>query len=167
MKGTYMKTNVMRMLESAHIAYETATYTYDEDDLSGVHAAAQVTVITPAQCFKTLVARAEKNDLFVFCIPVAEELDLKKAAQAAGQKRVELIHVKELHALTGYLRGGCSPIGMKKPYPVFIDKSALAFDRIGVSGGHRGVQIILDARALGDFVHAAFAVLTRGKDLSY
>lgn len=158
----HMKTNVMRMLERSHISYETATYTYDEDDLSGVHAAAQVTVITPEQCFKTLVARGETNHLFVYCIPVAGELDLKAAAAAAGQKRVELIHVKELPALTGYLRGGCSPIGMKKPYPVYLDTTAELFDRIGISGGHRGVQVILAPDDLAKFVKGTFVSLTRG-----
>lgn len=156
-----MKTNVMRMLDKAQIPYETATYAYDENDLSGVHAAAQVTVITPEQCFKTLVARADQNNLFVYCIPVAKELDLKAAAAAAGQKRVELIHVRELPVLTGYLRGGCSPIGMKKPYPVFIDQTASGLDRIGISGGHRGVQVILAPNALAGFVQGRFAPLTR------
>ncbi|ADU26937.1 Cys-tRNA(Pro) deacylase [Ethanoligenens harbinense] len=156
-----MKTNVMRMLDKAHISYETATYVYDEKDLSGVHAATQVTVITPEQCFKTLVARADQNNLFVFCIPVAKELDLKAGASASGQKRMELIHVKELPVLTGYLRGGCSPIGMKKNYPVFIDQTAMRFDRIGVSGGHRGVQVILAPDALAGFVQGQFAPLTR------
>lgn len=156
-----MKTNVMRILESAHIDYETATYEYDENDLSGVHAAGQISAVTPAQCFKTLVARTETNDLCVFCIPVARELDLKKSAQAAQRKRVELIHVKELPVLTGYLRGGCSPIGMKKAYPVWIDETALCFPRIGLSGGRRGVQVILNARALETLLHVQFAALTR------
>lgn len=155
------KTNVMRMLDRAHISYEVATYEYDEDDLSGVHAAAQVTVITAEQCFKTLVARGEKQNLFVYCIPVAAELNLKAAAAVAGQKRVELIHVKELPALTGYLRGGCSPIGMKKPYPVYVDDSAEQYDRIGISGGHRGIQVILNPKELVQFVKGAFASLTR------
>lgn len=158
-----MKTNVMRMLDRAHIPYETATYAYDENDLSGVHAAAQVTIITPAQCFKTLVARGESDHLFVYCIPVAKELDLKAAAAAAGQKRVELIHVKELPALTGYLRGGCSPIGMKKPYPVYLDASAGQYDRIGISGGHRGVQVILAPDVLMEFVKGRLAPLTRSQ----
>ncbi|MFT8889416.1 MAG: Cys-tRNA(Pro) deacylase [Ethanoligenens sp.] len=156
-----MKTNVMRMLDRVHIPYETATYEYDENDLSGVHAAAQVTVITLEQCFKTLVARADTKTLFVYCIPVAAELDLKAAAAASGQKRVELIHVKELPVLTGYLRGGCSPIGMKKPYPVYIDESAKKHDRIGISGGHRGIQVILAPEALEQIVHGQFATLIR------
>lgn len=156
-----LKTNVMRMLESAHIPYETATYEVDENDLSGVHAAAQMTVIKPEQCFKTLVARADQKSLFVYCIPVAAELDMKSAASAAGQKRVELIHVKELPALTGYLRGGCSPVGMKKPYPVYLDESAEKYDRIGISGGKRGVQVIVAPDALARFVHGRFAPLIR------
>jgi Cys-tRNA(Pro)/Cys-tRNA(Cys) deacylase len=156
-----LKTNVMRMLEKAGIKYETATYEYDEDDLSGVHAAAQIKTITPEQCFKTLVARGERNGIAVFCIPVASELDLKAAAAAAGDKRVELIHVKELPGLTGYIRGGCSPVGMKKRYPVIIDASAEKFGRIGISGGQRGVQVILSPSDLAGFVGAHFSAITR------
>lgn len=153
------KTNVMRMLEKANIAYLPVKYDYSEDDLSGVHAAAQIKEITPEQCFKTLVARGERLGPLVFVLPVARELDLKAAAAAAGDKRVELIHVKELPGLTGYLRGGCSPIGMKKKFPTFIDDSALQFGKIGVSAGARGQQVILDPRALGDFVQAQFCTL--------
>ena len=155
------KTNAMRMLEQAQIPYETAEYQYDEDNLSGVHAAAQITAIPPEHCFKTLVARGERRGILVYCIPVAAELDMKAAAAAAGDKRVELIHVKELPALTGYVRGGCSPIGMKKKYPTYIDRSARQADRIGVSGGMRGLQVILDPRRLGELVGAEFAALTR------
>lgn len=156
-----VKTNAMRILETEGIEYETAQYSYDEDDLSGVHAAAQITAITPAQCFKTLVARGEKNGIVVFCIPVAAELDLKLAASAAHDKRVELIHVKELPGLTGYIRGGCSPIGMKKKYPVYIDASAAGYDKIGISAGQRGLQVILNPEKLRAYLGSEFCSLTR------
>lgn len=155
------KTNAMRILERAKIPYETASYSYDEDDLSGVHAAAQITVITPEQCFKTLVARGERSGVVVFCVPVAAELDMKAAAAAAGDKRVELIHVKELPGLTGYIRGGCSPVGMKKAYPTYIDASARSYDRIGVSAGMRGLQVIVPPLPLAELTGAQFAMLTR------
>lgn len=156
------KTNVMRILEKAGIGYEPVEYEYSEDDLSGVHAAEQITQITPAQCFKTLVAHGERRGPLVFVLPVAMELDLKAAAAAAGDKRVELIHVRELPGLTGYLRGGCSPVGMKKSFPTYIDESALEFDKIGVSAGARGQQVILDPRALGELIGAQFCPMTAG-----
>ena len=106
------KTNVMRLLDAAKLPYEAREYAYDENDLSGLHAAEGIGE-PPEQIFKTLVARGEKQGYLVFCIPVCCELDLKKAAKAAKDKKVELIHVKELLPLTGYIRGGCSPIGMK------------------------------------------------------
>ncbi len=153
-------TNAMRMLKQAGIPFETSEYEVDESDLSGVHAAAMLGV-DPDCMFKTLVARSEGNCLFVFCIPVAEELDLKKCASVAGTKRIEMIHVKELPGLTGYVRGGCSPIGMKKKYPTYIDEVATLFDRIYVSAGQRGCQIILEPEALRAFADAAFADLTK------
>ncbi len=142
MKPTATKTNVMRLLEQAGIPYETITYEYDEDNLSGL-LAAQECGIDPDTMFKTLVTRGEKCGIIVFCIPVSEELDLKKCAAAAGDKRIEMTHVKELQGLTGYIRGGCSPIGMKKNYPVYLEESAVLFDRISVSGGARGIQVRL------------------------
>ena len=114
------KTNAMRLLENAKISFDVAEYEVDESDLSGVHAA-EVLGLDPDCMFKTLVCRDDKGGYEVFCIPVAYELDLKKCAVAAGVKRVEMIHVKELLPLTGYIRGGCSPIGMKKKYPTYID----------------------------------------------
>lgn len=154
-------TNAMRLLKQAGIDFETAEYTPDENDLSGVHAA-QSLGVDPDCVFKTLVARGEKKGLHVFCIPVAEELDLKKCAQAAGEKKIEMIHVKELQPLTGYIRGGCSPIGMKKKYPTTLDETAILFDRIYVSAGQRGVQMILNPEALASFVGADFADLIKG-----
>lgn len=136
------KTNVMRLLDAAGVAYRTAEYEYDESDLSGRHAAEQLDM--PAeQVFKTLVARGDRSGPVVFCIPVLDELDLRRAASVSGNKKVELIHLKELLPLTGYLRGGCSPIGMKKKFPTYIDETCILFDEIAVSAGARGKQIIL------------------------
>lgn len=152
------KTNVMRLLDAAKIPYRTAEYEFDESDLGGMHAAAAIGM-PPEQIFKTLVARGEKNGYLVFCIPVCCELDLKKAAKAAHDKKVELIHVKELLPLTGYVRGGCSPIGMKKLYPTFIDESAQLFDAICVSAGKIGAQVELAPDALCGLVSAKYADL--------
>ena len=136
------KTNVIRLLDAAGVHYRTAEYEYDESDLSGRHAAEQLDL--PAeQVFKTLVARGDKTGPVVFCIPVLDELDLRRAAAVSGNKKVELIHLKELLPLTGYLRGGCSPIGMKKKFPTYIDETCIIFDEIAVSAGARGKQIIL------------------------
>ena len=114
------KTNAMRLLDAATIEYSTKEYEYDESDLSGHHAA-EVLGIPAEQVFKTLVTKGDKTGYIVFCIPVDEELDLKKAASVSGNKKVDMIHVKELLPLTGYIRGGCSPIGMKKKFPTFIN----------------------------------------------
>ena len=154
------KTNVMRLLEAAGIPYRTAEYEYDENNLSGLHAAEQVGI--PAeQVFKTLVTRGDKTGILVFCIPVNMELDLKKAAAVSKNKRVEMTHMKELLALTGYIRGGCSPIGMKKKYPTFIDETCILFDEIAVSAGMRGEQVILAPQALMEFVEATEADITK------
>ena len=134
------KTNVMRLLDAAKISYEAREYAYDENDLSGLHAAEGIGE-PPEQIFKTLVARGEKQGYLVFCIPVCCELDLKKAAKAAKDKKVELIAVRELLPLTGYIHGGCSPVGMKKLFPTFIDDSAEEKQSIIVSGGKIGFQV--------------------------
>ncbi|MCI7686249.1 MAG: Cys-tRNA(Pro) deacylase [Baileyella intestinalis] len=147
------KTNAMRMLDQSNIPYETGEYEYDESDLSGDHVADYLG-ISKEEIFKTLVTRGNDNELYVFVVPVSGELDLKKAAAAAGVKKVEMIHVKEIFNLTGYLRGGCSPIGMKKQYPTFIDETAILFDKIYISGGKRGLQIIIDPQVLADFTGA-------------
>ncbi len=147
------KTNVMRLLESAGIAYRTAEYEYDENNLSGLHAA--------EQNFKTLVTRGDKTGILVFCIPVDMELDLKKAAAVSKNKKVEMTHMKELLALTGYIRGGCSPIGMKKKYPTFIDETCILFDEIAVSAGIRGEQVILSPEDLARFTEATEADITK------
>lgn len=153
------KTNAMRQLDKAGIDYEPIEYEVDENDLSGMHIAEQ-TGLDPNLMFKTLVARGEKIGPLVFCIPVNAELDLKKCAKAAGDKRVELIAVKELLGLTGYIRGGCSPIGMKKKFPTYIDETAILFDKITVSAGVRGCQLMLDREKLVGFIDATLSELT-------
>ena len=154
------KTNAMRLLEEAGIPYTTVSYEVDENDLSGVHTAAMLGIEDPGCMFKTLVTRGAKGGFFVFCIPVADELDLKKCAAAAGEKSVEMIHVKEMLAVTGYIRGGCSPIGMKKKYPTFLDETCILYDKIYVSAGQRGLQLCLAPDALADFIGAAVTDLT-------
>ena len=153
------KTNVMRLLEQADIPFRTAEYEYDESDLSGNHAA-DVIGMPREQVFKTLVTRAGKGGIYVFCIPVCDELDLKKAAKACGEKSIEMLHVKELLSVTGYIRGGCSPIGMKKKFPTYIDETAILFDEIAVSAGMRGEQVILAPDALAKYIGAELFELT-------
>ncbi len=156
-----MKTNVMRMLDKAKIPYKTAEYKVDESDLSGIHVAKEVGM-NPDIVFKTLVAKGDKTGFCVFCIPCDKELDLKKAAKASGNKRTELLALKDLLPTTGYIRGGCSPIGMKKQFPTYIHESAQDFEEIAVSGGIRGLQIILSPNNLKDFINALYANLTVG-----
>lgn len=153
------KTNAMRLLTAAGIAYRTAEYEYDEDNLSGVHAAEAIGMPSE-QVFKTLVTRGDKSGVFVFCIPVAEELDLRKAAAASGNKKLEMIPVKELLGLTGYVRGGCSPVGMKKKYPTLLDETAQLFEEIAVSAGMRGQQVILSPSDLAGYIDAGMADVT-------
>ena len=154
------KTNAMRMLDAAKIAYEILEYEVDENDLSGMHIAEQVGY-PPEMMFKTLVARGDKTGPLVCCIPVDREIDLKKAAQLTGNKRIEMIHVKDLLGLTGYIRGGVSPIGMKKKFPTYIDECATLFEKIYVSAGMRGVQMILSPEALCSFIEAEFCDLIK------
>lgn len=153
-------TNVMRILKQLNVPFRTAEYAVDESDLSGVHAAEAIGM-DKSSVFKTLVARGDRTGIGVFVIPVAEELDLKKCANVSGDKRMEMIHVKELLPLTGYIRGGCSPIGMKKKYPTFIDETAILFDEIAVSAGQRGEQVILSPQALCKIAEAGFFDLVR------
>ena len=154
-----IKTNAMRMLSAAKIPFESLEYTVDENDLSGVHIAEQIGY-PMEQVFKTLVARGDKTGPVVFCIPVARELDLRRVAALTGNKKIEMVAVKDLLGLTGYIRGGCSPIGMKKKVPTWIDESALQFERITVSSGARGAQLLLDRATLIRFVDAKTAPLT-------
>lgn len=147
------KTNAVRLVEQAGIPCRECFYEYDEKDLSGTHAA-QAIGMPPEQVFKTLVARGEKTGVNVFCIPVCCELDLKKAAKAARDKNMELVAVKELLGLTGYIRGGCSPVGMKKKYPTFLDETCILWEEIAVSAGARGHQMILPPEPLAQLVGA-------------
>lgn len=147
------KTNAVRLVQQAGIRCSEKFYEYDENDLNGNHAAAAIGM-PGEQVYKTLVARGEHSGVIVFCIPVCCELDLKKAAKASGNKKVELVAVKELLGLTGYIRGGCSPVGMKKRYPTFLEESCLLFDEIAVSAGEWGHQLILNPQDLADFVSA-------------
>ena len=147
------KTNAMRRLDAAKIPYEVKEYTVDENDLSGIHIATQIG-LPFAQVFKTLVAKGDKNGIVVFCIPVDKEIDLKRAAVVTGNKKIEMLHVKDLLSTTGYIRGGCSPIGMKKKFPTYIDESAANFERITVSAGIRGSQLFLRVDELIKFVDA-------------
>lgn len=147
------KTNAVRLVQQAGIPCREAFYEFDEQDLSGGHAA-QAIGMPEEQVFKTLVARGEKTGINVFCIPVCCELDLKKAAKAAGDKNMELVAVKELLGLTGYIRGGCSPVGMKKHYPTFIDETCMLWDEIAVSAGARGHQMIVPPQPLAELVCA-------------
>lgn len=134
------KTNVARLLDQSKTAYRLVPYQVDENDLSAIHVAAQLGEDV-AQVFKTLILHGDKNGYFVCIIPGADEVNLKKAAKASGNKKCEMIPVKELLPLTGYIRGGCSPIGMKKPFATYIHHTAEAFDHLYVSAGLRGLQI--------------------------
>lgn len=150
------KTNAVRLVQQAGVPCREAFYEYDEKDLSGIHAASAIG-FPPERVYKTLVARGTRRGILVFCIPVCFELDLKKAAKAAGDKAVEMLAVKELLPTTGYIRGGCSPVGMKKKYPTFIDETCQLFDEIAVSAGERGHQMILSPISLAELIGAEFA----------
>ena len=153
------KTNAMRMLDKAKIKYEALEYEVDENDLSGVSIAKKVG-LDCEMVFKTLVAKGDKTGPVVMCIPVDKEIDLKKAAAVTKNKKIEMIHVKDLLALTGYIRGGCSPIGMKKKFPTFIDESCLNFEKITVSAGVRGCQLLLDRAELIEYTDANLCSIT-------
>jgi Cys-tRNA(Pro)/Cys-tRNA(Cys) deacylase len=155
------KTNALRQMDAAGISYTVREYDYDEENPCGVHPD-DADAALRERMFKTLVTRGDKQGIVVFCIPVSEELDLKKCAAAAGDKRIEMIHMKELLGLTGYVRGGCSPVGMKKKYPTIFDETALLYDEIFVSAGQRGLQMEVPAQALIDFVGGSCADVTRG-----
>lgn len=154
------KTNAVRLLEAAKIPFTTHTDPVDENHLDAQHVADSVGEDIN-RVFKTLVLRGERTGLFVCVIPGNLEVDLKKAAHAAGDKKVEMIAMKELLPSTGYIRGGCSPIGMKKPLPTFFHTTANDLDRIFVSGGVRGLQIEIDPALLIQFVGATVADLTK------
>lgn len=145
------KTNAMRMLDRLKISYEVRTYECDEF-IDGMHIADMLGQSYDS-CFKTLVTQGKGGSCYVFALPVDKELDMKKCARAVGEKSLEMVHVKDINALTGYIRGGCTPIGMKKQYRTVIHESARAFDKVVVSGGRLGTQLVLSpddlARACG------------------
>ena len=147
------KTNAVRLLDAAGISYTLVPYEVDEEHLEASHVAQQLGEDLD-RVFKTLVLRGDRNGLFVCVIPGSLEVDLKVAARISGNKNCAMIHVKELLPLTGYIRGGCSPIGMKKPLPTFLHESAFLWDSIYVSAGVRGLQIGIAPQALKDFIGA-------------
>lgn len=151
------KTNAARILDRLGISYELLTYPVDESDLSAVHVA-EATGIPLERIYKTLVVRGDRTGVFMAVIPGAGELDLKAAAAVSGNKRAEMVHLNEVFDLTGYVRGGCSPLGAKKRYPVYCDESILRQDRICVSAGRRGEQLALVPH---DLVRAADATTAR------
>lgn len=152
------KTNAIRILESKKIPFTTLNYTVDDSDLSGETVANKIGA-EPEKVFKTLVCLGDKTGIVVFCIPVIMELDLKKSAKASANKSIEMIKLKDLFPLTGYVRGGCSPIGMKKHFPTFIDETAQLYDNIYVSAGVRGTQIKLNPDDLLKMVDGTIAEL--------
>lgn len=157
MHEKHEKTNAMRQLDRKKAVY--TVHSYDGGALSGTEVASALGK-DPERCFKTLVTVGKTGGHYVFMIPVAAELDLRKAASAAGEKSVAMLPQKELLPLTGYIHGGCSPIGMKKQFPTFIDETAQLYDEIGVSAGCRGCQVLLDPMRLADYVNATLCDLT-------
>lgn len=152
------KTNAMRILDGQHLDYNILDYDYQDRKIDGMNVAEKINR-APETVFKTLVAHSKQN-LFVFVIPVHKELDLKKAARSAGEKKIEMLPVKDLQKHTGYIRGGCSPVGMKKLYPTFIDQPALELETIVVSAGRIGTQLELNPQDLAQITQAQFAELT-------
>lgn len=150
------KTNAARLLDRAKVKYELVSYTVDPDNLAAEHVAEELGEDINS-VFKTLVLHGDKSGYFVCVIPGNMEVDLKKAAKAAGAKKAEMIPMKELLPLTGYIRGGCSPIGMKKPFPTYFHQTALDFDVIYVSAGQRGLQLKIAPADLISFCHASVA----------
>ena len=147
------KTNAARLLDAAGLAYELVPYSFTEEDLSAQHVAAELGEDID-QVFKTLVLRGDRNGCFVCVIPGDFEVDLKVAARISGNKSCEMLHLRELLPTTGYIRGGCSPIGMKKAFPTFIHESALLYDSIYISAGVRGLQLKIDPQDLISFIGA-------------
>ncbi len=145
------KTNAARLLDKAGVAYELVAYEVDENDLGAEHLAATIGEDV-RQVFKTLVLRGDKTGNFVCVIPGAAEVDLKKAAKVSGNKKADLIAMKELLPTTGYIRGGCSPVGMKKPFPTFFHTTCMDYDSIYVSAGMRGLQFKVSPQALINYV---------------
>ena len=153
------KTNAMRQLDAAKIAYTVCAYEVDESDLSGTHIADQIG-LPYEQVFKTIVTKGDKSGYLVFCIPCHKEIDLKRAASVTGNKKIEPVHVKDLLGLTGYIRGGCSPVGMKKKFTTYFDESAVTLETLTVSAGVRGMQLLLKSEDILRFTGARTALLT-------
>ena len=154
-----MKTNAMRILESLSIPYKMHTYQFDEYHLDAIHAA-ESAGLDPERVFKTIVMRNSDNQIFVFCLPAGFEISMKKARALPGSRDIDLIKQSEMLALTGYIRGGCSPLGMKRHYPTFIEETALLEDTIYVSGGQRGLQLEVRPEDLRMAAEARFADFT-------
>jgi len=155
-----MKTIAARMLDQLKIDYELRAYDVSEDELDAVSVARKVNM-PPEATFKTLVARGDKTGVILACVPADAELDFKKLAAATGDKKVEMVAVKEIQSLTGYIRGGVSPLGSKKKYPLYLDLSALDHERVSVSAGRRGLQMILAPRDLQRAANAIFTDLAK------
>lgn len=153
-----VKTNAMRILELEKIEYIEHSYPVDKDHVDGITAAKHIGK-DPKTVYKTLVIQGQSKEYYVFVIPVAENLNMKKAAKASGEKKVEMIHVKDINKITGYIRGGCSPIGMKKQYSTYIDKSAKSIESITVSAGKLGYQVELSPSDLIKASKAEYADL--------
>ena len=154
-------TNAMRLLNASKIKYEKVEYDADEVGEHFGEAIAEMTGIPPEKSFKTLVARGDKTGIMVSCIAVNHEVDLKKLAKVSGNKKVEMIHVKELLGLTGYIRGGVSPVGMKKKYPTYINETAQNFETIAISGGRCGTTLILSPNDVQKATDCVFADITK------
>lgn len=154
-----VKTNVMRILDKAKIRYLSHFYKHDDGQIDGISVAEKLRQ-DPSHVFKTLVTKGSSGAYHVFEVPVSKELDLKKAAKAAGEKSISMIPVNEINKVTGYIRGGCSPIGMKKQYPTLLDQTAASFETIMISGGKIGTQVELDPNDLVCLIHGSFASLT-------
>jgi Cys-tRNA(Pro)/Cys-tRNA(Cys) deacylase len=149
------KTNAARILDAASIRYELREYEVDEDDLTAPRVAEKIGM-PPEQVFKTLVARGDRSGVLMACIPANTELNLKALAAASGNKKIELVAVKEVLPLTGYIRGGVSPIGGRKPYPFYLDETAILFDVMSVSAGVRGCQLVLAPDDLARITEATY-----------
>ncbi|WP_394238128.1 Cys-tRNA(Pro) deacylase [Niallia oryzisoli] len=158
-----IKTNAMRILDAKKISYGMKTYEAADGKIDGVSVAQKVNR-DPKEVYKTLVTQGTSKGIYVFVIPVEEELDLKKAAKAAKEKKVDMIAVKDIQKLTGYIRGGCSPVGMKKQYPTFIEKCAEGLEQMVVSGGKIGVQIEINPQDLMGVTNGAFADVVKGHE---
>ncbi|PGV49540.1 Cys-tRNA(Pro) deacylase [Bacillus sp. AFS037270] len=154
------KTNAMRILDAKKVEYEMLTYNHKDGKIDGISVAEKIRK-DPKEVYKTLVAQGASKNIFVFVIPVAEELDLKKAAKAAGEKSMEMLPMKDIQKWTGYIRGGCSPIGMKKEYRTFLDESSRGMESMVVSAGKIGVQIVLEPNKLQEVTKAEFISVTK------